>query len=122
MPKPQLVLNVALGALLLGMIFLGLNLYFGAHGHPSLAKTCFMLAIASDGIFAVSAVFWSYCAAWVREVPRPGAPMPGGAMPGVQMQGGPMKGVIPGAKMPAGMQIQGVPMPGAPQPPRPPQT
>jgi hypothetical protein len=112
MPKPQTVRNVALGALLLGMIFLGANLYFGAHRYYALANTSFMLAIVFIFIFALAAVLWSYCAAWVREPQRQGGPMPGampGMMPGVQMKGMPMPGaaglVAPG---------HGGPRPGAP--------
>jgi hypothetical protein len=103
MLNPQKVRNVALGALLLGMILLGANLYFGANGYHSLAKTSFMLAIVFIFIFAMAAVLWSFCAAWVREPQRPGGPMPG-AKPGM------MPGMMPG------MQMKGMPMPGAPMP------
>ena len=140
MPKPQLVGKIALAALLLGAVFLAGNLFFGMAGHESLAKTSFLLAILSDGVFVVAAVFWGYCSAWERESAppkqQPTAPMPGAPIGG-QMPGAPK----PGGKMPAGLvmggQMPGAPKPGAPmvirpgapasaappaQKPRPPQT
>src|SRR5260221_13059196 len=97
MPKPQLVGKIALAALLLGAVFLAGNLFLGLTGHASLAKTSFILAILSEGVFVVAAVFWGYCSAWAREsappnqmptASRPGAPNSGGQMPGGQMPAG----------------------------------
>jgi hypothetical protein len=80
MPKPQSIRNMALFALLLGLAFLGLNLYLDATGHPKLANLFFMLGILSNVTFAGLAVFWGLCSAWVREPERPPMPMPGAAV------------------------------------------
>jgi hypothetical protein len=108
MPSPQFVRNIALAALLAGAAFLAANLYLDATGHASLAKTSFMLAILSDGVFVVAAVLWGFLSAWAREsappMQRPTAPMPGGPMPGGKMPGG----LVLGGQMPGG------PNPGAP--------
>lgn len=79
MPKPQSIRNMALFALLLGLTFLGLNLYLNATGYPKLANLFFMLGILSNVTFAGLAVFWGLCSAWVREPERPPMQMPGAA-------------------------------------------
>lgn len=129
MPKPQLVGKIALAALLLGAVFLAGNLFFSlAGGHASLAKTSFMLAILSDGVFVVAAVFWGYCSAWAREsappmqqptAQRPGGPIPGGQLPPGMVMGGQM----PGAPKPGAPMIirPGAPTSGAPPVQKPPQ-
>jgi hypothetical protein len=91
MPNPQFIRNVALAALLLGVIFMAANLYLGTTDHSSLAKMFFVFAILFDVVFTMAAVLWALCSAWVRETPRPGAPMPG-AKPG---PGAPAQGAAP---------------------------
>ena len=105
MPKPQLVGKIALAALLLGAVFLAGNLFLGLTGHASLASTSFMLAILSEGVFVVAAVFWGFCSAWARESAPP-KQMPTASRPGAPIQGG---------QMPAGL-VMGGQMPGAPKP------
>ena len=116
MPSPQFVRNIALAALLAGAAFLAANLYLDAIGHASLAKTSFMLAILSDGVFVVAAVLWGFLSAWAREsappMQRPTAPMPGGPMPGGKMPGAPMI-IKPGAPASAAPPAQ------KPRPPQP---
>jgi hypothetical protein len=112
MPKPQLVGKIALAALLLGAVFLAGNLFFGlAGGHASLAKTSFMLAILSDGVFVVAAVFWGYCSAWARESAPP-KQQPTATMPGAPKPGAPVV-IRPGAPISAAPPAQ------KPRPPQP---
>ena len=111
MPKPQFFRNLAIIALLLGVGLLGGNFYFDVPGHRTLAKVCFIFAIVCEFVFAIAALLWVLCSAWVREPERKAGPMPGGMMPGGTMPGGTM----PGGMMPGGMKPGG-PQPGAPAP------
>ena len=77
MPKPQLLRNLAVAALLLGLIFLGANLYLDANSHPKLANLLFVLAILCNTAFALLAVLWSLISSWMHEPDRPPMPMPG---------------------------------------------
>jgi hypothetical protein len=79
MLNPKFTGKAAISALLLGVTFLAANLYLGATGHPKLANLFFVLAILSNTAFAVLAVLWVFCIAWLRESERPPTPTPGAA-------------------------------------------
>ena len=77
--------KAALAALLLGVVFIAVNVYLGANHYPKLANTFFVLALLSETAFVVFIVLWTMVKAWRTEPARPPMqmpkPMPGAAAP-----------------------------------------